>query len=97
VTREVKLAPDAEMEFREAFLWYCERSRLAAETFRTDVFEAIDGLATEAGMWPDDEEGICRYVLRRFPYTIHYEYDASTVTVLALAHQRRRPGYWQER
>jgi plasmid stabilization system protein ParE len=97
VTRDVKLAPDAEWELREAFLWYRERSRLAAETFRTDVFAAIDSLATEAGIWPEDEDGICRYVLRHFPYTIHYEYDARTVTVLAVAHQRRRPGYWQER
>ena len=97
MTRDVKLAPDAESEFSEAFLWYCARSRLAAETFRTDVFTAIDGLATEASMWPEDEDGICHYVLRHFPYTIHYEYDAGTVTVLAVAHQRRRPGYWQER
>jgi hypothetical protein len=97
VTRDVNLAPDAEWELHEAFLWYRERSQLAAETFRTDVYAAIDGLATEASMWPADEDGICHYVLRHFPYTIHYEYDAKTLTILAVAHQRRRPGYWQKR
>ena len=29
--------------------------------------------------WPKDEDGICHYVLRHFPYTIHYEYDARMV------------------
>ena len=48
-------------------------------------------------MWPVDAEGVRYFILRRFPYTIHYEVAASFVTVLAVAHQRRRPGYWHER
>jgi toxin ParE1/3/4 len=48
-------------------------------------------------MWPVDAEGVRYFILQRFPYTIHYEVAASHVTVLAVAHQRRRPGYWQKR
>jgi len=28
---------------------------------------------------------------------VFYEVFKQTVTVLAVAHQRRRPGYWQDR
>jgi toxin ParE1/3/4 len=38
-----------------------------------------------------------RHVLRHFPYTVFYEMLGSTVTVLAVAHQRRNPGYWHTR
>jgi plasmid stabilization system protein ParE len=94
---EVSLLPLAEEEIKEAFLWYFERSPVAADAFRTEIFAAIERLAADPTMWPADEEGVRYFILRRFPYTLHYEIAASTVTVLAVAHQRRRPGYWHER
>lgn len=94
---QVSVLPLAEEEIREAFLWYFERSPLAADAFRSEVFAAMDKLAADPTMWPSDDDGVHSYVLRRFPYTVHYEFDTSTVTVLAISHHRRRPGYWAER
>lgn len=36
-----------------------------------------------------------RYPLRRFPYNIIYQQTAGELRVIAVAHQRRRPGYWE--
>ena len=94
---EVEILPVAEAEIGEAFLWYFERSAMAADAFRTEALSAIDRLCTDALMWPEDEDEIRRYVLRHFPYTIYYEVLGNIVTVLAVAHQRRRPGYWRKR
>lgn len=94
---QVSLLPQAEEEIEEAFHWYFARSPFAADAFRTEVVAAIDGLAEDPLMWPADGEGVRYYIFRRFPYTIHYEVTGSAVTVLAVAHQRRRPGYWQDR
>lgn len=93
----VEILPEAEAEIREAFLWYFARSPIAADSFRTETFQIIDRLAVDALMWPEDEDAIRGHVLRHFPYTVHYEINGNTVTVLAVAHQRRRPGYWRER
>jgi toxin ParE1/3/4 len=38
-----------------------------------------------------------RFPLRRFPFAIIYRVKGDTLRVLALAHRRRRPGYWRER
>lgn len=38
-----------------------------------------------------------RYILRRFPYSIIYQVAAEEVRILAVAHHRRRPGYWAQR
>ena len=93
----VEILPDAEAEIREAFLWYFERSPIAADAFRTETLHAIDRLAVDPLIWPEDEDAIRRHILRHFPYTVFYEIRSNIVTVLAVAHQRRKPGYWRER
>lgn len=34
------------------------------------------------------------YIFRRFPYSIIYHVTAEELRILAVAHHRRRPGYW---
>ena len=94
---DVEVLPEAEAEAREAFLWYFERSPKAADAFRVGLFDAIDGLSETAKDWPEDEDGFCHYHLRHFPYTVMYEVLGRNVTVFAIAHQRKRPGYWHDR
>jgi plasmid stabilization system protein ParE len=38
-----------------------------------------------------------RLPLRRFPYSIFYQVGDDEVRVLAIAHQSRKPGFWQKR
>lgn len=94
---EIEILPQAEQEFREALLWYFDRSPLAADAFRMEVLDAIDRLAEDAHIWPASEDDIHFRILARFPYTIHYDLVGRIVVVLAIAHQRRKPGYWQDR
>lgn len=93
----VEVLPDAEREFREAFIWYFERSPIAADAFRSQVLEAIDGLTDQAGMWPANDDGIHFHVLDGFPYTVWYDLHGQQATVIAIAHQHRRPNYWKAR
>lgn len=41
--------------------------------------------------------GLRAFRLRRFPYTIIYAIAQDQVRVIAVAHQRRLPGYWVKR
>ena len=38
-----------------------------------------------------------RHLLRRFPYSVIYQITAEEIRIVAVAHHRRRPGYWSER
>jgi plasmid stabilization system protein ParE len=49
--------------------------------------------ATGFAVRPD----IRRRIVRRFPYSILYTLDGDEVVILAVAHQSRRPGYWDRR
>jgi plasmid stabilization system protein ParE len=93
----VFLAPGAESDIAEAFAWYRERNALVADAFRAEVFDTIDRIATTALNRAADDDGIRKRLLHRFPYTVHYEVVKNMVTVLAVAHQRRQPGYWRAR
>ena len=37
------------------------------------------------------------YVLRRFPFSVYYRIDDEEIVVLAIAHHKRRNGYWRRR
>ena len=94
----VEIVPEAEAEFREAFLWYFERSPIFSDAFRTEVLQKIDDLQEDADSWPKNDDGIhSRILKKRFKYTIHYELVGTVVTVLAIAPQLRQPGYWMGR
>lgn len=38
-----------------------------------------------------------RVFLKDFPFAVVYRPDADGITIFALAHHSRRPGYWQSR
>ena len=94
---EVFLLPEAEAELAAAFDWYLKRSEQAAEAFRAEAVNAIDSLSETPTQWKLNEDGSRRLLLRHFPYTVHFDIDGATVYVLAVAHQRRTPGYWRNR
>jgi plasmid stabilization system protein ParE len=84
-------------EAREAARWYAARSPLAAVAFEVEVGRAFDEIAEAPGMWPVHLEGTRRFLLHRFPYEVVYRVRGEHVLVVAVAHCKRRPGYWRER
>ena len=63
--------------------------------FESRYLTRLTGLPTRRLPSGADEEGNRKRVLHRFPYSVIYEVLGSTVTVLAMAHHRRKPGYWR--
>jgi len=45
--------------------------------------------------WKDSK--VRRKILRQFPYSIFYVVDDDAVVIVAIAHHKRRPGYWKPR
>ena len=76
--------------------WNRKRSIRAAAAFLQELEEAIDSIAAPA-RWADFDAGARRYVLRRLPFLLIYREEETAIQVLAVAHGRRRPGYWLER
>ncbi len=100
--RIVGFDPEAQDEFDAAVEWYASRNGFVALRFVGAVQEAIDSVLDNPETWPlaphiASELGVRRRLLRSFPYFLVYMLMADEIRVLAIAHARRRPGYWKDR
>lgn len=93
----VEFDPRAIDEAQASFEWYRQRNQSAASAFLSELDHAIELISTAPRRWPAYMLGTRRYLLRRFPYSIVYRELASSVQVVAVAHARRKPGYWRAR
>ena len=93
----VRLHPEARAELREARRWYYERSPLSATAFAHAVDNAVARIVEAPTRYPLAEHGTHKFVLQRFPFTIFYRPGESGIIIVAVAHQKRRPGYWAGR
>ncbi len=93
----VVLHPDAERDIEEAHRWYGERSPVAAAAFLAELTNVIERLADRALPGIAYLAGTRRCALRTFPFNVICRVETSRIILVALAHHRRRPGYWQLR
>ena len=92
----VEVAAVAESDIQDAVLWYRERNPLMADAFRAEAFDAIERVVKSPLGKAADDKGNRRRVLHRFPYSVVYDLDGSTVRILAVTHHRRQPDYWRK-
>lgn len=95
--RVVDLHPEAIAEGREARNWYRERSHDVEDRFRVALRRAIREIAEAPERWPPDDDGLRSGRVAGFPYRLFYWTDGEYSLVLAIAHAKRRPGYWKGR
>lgn len=89
----------AEAEFQAATDWYAARDPNAAADFTAAVRDAVQLVVELPHAWPawPRRNDLHVRVLRRFPFSVIYSVEAETIVVFAVAHHRRRPGYWLRR
>ena len=97
VRRAVEFHPDAVAEAQAAAEWYRQRSETAADALLVELDRAVVRIADAPSRWPIFLLGTRRFLLRRFPFAVVYREVGETVQVIAVAHARRKPGYWKER
>jgi plasmid stabilization system protein ParE len=93
----VEFHPAARREVEDAQAWYEQRSILAASAFLREFSTAVQRIGEAPGRYPAAGAGTHRILLDRFPFSIYYRIGSDVVTVMAVAHQKRRPGYWSSR
>lgn len=93
------ILPEAEDELLAAAEWYDAREAGLGVTFVRTVDQALTGILTAPLASPLWQHGQLyrRHVLRRFPYSILFIAEHPIVEVTAIAHAKRKPGYWLNR
>lgn len=88
----------AQAEFENAVDYYADHaSPKVAEAFVVDLQHARQRLAERPEIGMPISKRLRILHLRHFPYSVIYRHSVDTITIHAVAHQRRRPGYWAGR
>jgi plasmid stabilization system protein ParE len=93
----VDYLPEARRDFDESFDWYAERSDHAAVRFANAVDVALAAIADDPKRFAAIDEIHRECPMARFPFHVIYRVAADRVVVVAIAHAKRRPGYWKGR
>ncbi|TWT81720.1 Plasmid stabilization system protein [Planctomycetes bacterium CA13] len=94
---QVDFHPDATIELAESSDWYAERSSTAARNFLVAVDVAIASIVNDPKRFfhIDDRHQSCSVI--KFPFQVVYRVIDDRIVVIAVAHAKRRPGYWRGR
>lgn len=84
-------------EMIAAALFYEEAAVGLGRDFLDDVQQAIESLTQYPDLGVEVAVGLRRALLHRFPFTLIYAVEADGILIIAVAHARRKPGYWQSR
>jgi toxin ParE1/3/4 len=93
----VEFHPLAADEAGAAERWYRERNEIAAARFQWELDRAVDLISERPNTGSPYLGHTRRVMLRRFPFFVVYRVRGDNVQIVAVAHARRRPGYWDER
>ena len=97
VLADLLVAPEAEQDIAEAYLWYEGRRIGLGEEFLSSVEACLEGIRRWPEMYAVVHEGNRRALVRRFPYAVFYEYPESMVTIYGVFHTSRDPDKWRRR
>jgi toxin ParE1/3/4 len=74
-----------------------ERNPDAADAFQDAIERSGRLIRRKPAVWPAYLHGTQKYVLKHFPFTVVFRDKQNQIEIIAVAHHRRRPGYWAGR
>jgi len=94
----LEIAAEAQADAEEAIDWYIDHEAwTAAHAFHEELVKALARIAAAPGLGTPTDVGLRVLPIHRFPYSLVYREGSDVLRVIAVAAQRRRPGFWRGR
>jgi toxin ParE1/3/4 len=87
----------AQRDFQEGLRWYRKRSDQAAEGFIVSLEELVGRIGAHPERFRLIDDNLRKAHFKRFPYSLIFRVSSEAIKIFAVAHDKRRPGYWQRR
>lgn len=94
---EIIVRPEAELDIKDAYTWYEERTPGLGARFVAAVDEALALVSREPEIFQKVYRSLRRALIHRFPYAIFYVIKPDGIAVLAVMHTARQPSKWKKR
>ena len=89
--------PDASAEVLAIHDHYVAVAPVLGEDFQNELERSRSVIARTPNTWPKYIHGTQRYLMKRFPYFVVFRVAVNRIEIIAIAHERQRPGYWADR
>jgi len=93
----IRFVDEARVEFLDGISYYEKKQPGFGRRFKVEVEQTLRWLSEHSEACRLRPSGYRRLNLRIFPYYIPYITRGSTLWILAIAHERRKPEYWVQR
>ncbi len=93
----IKFDPEARSEFFGAVKYYEDCQRGLGRRFRYLVESAVKKIVETPFIYRTLKAPFRRYLLPKYPYSIIYSIEPDHIRIVAVAHNKRKPGYWSKR
>lgn len=92
------VSPEADRELTEGAIYYArEGGAELGLAFIAEFERTLALLCSHPEMGVEGRNSRRRFPLRRFPFSVVYYVRSEELRVIAIAHHKRRPGYWAGR
>lgn len=95
--KKITFHHEADAEVNESARYYEMRSEGLGFSFLLELETTIDIIAENPEAYQRIGDEVRKKALKRFPYNVIYAVEPDRIRILAVAHQKRRPYYWQSR
>jgi plasmid stabilization system protein ParE len=89
--------PEADDEFAAAISYYAGQEAGLGDRFYDEIIRMTAEIEAAPHLFRLWRHGTRRHLGRHFPYALIYVERPTHLIVLAVAHGKRRPGYWKHR
>jgi toxin ParE2 len=93
----IVILPEAEAELQDAVEYYDGIGAGLSDRLIEAYFHALDRVENFPEAHQKGRLRTRKCKLQDFPYTLVYRVRGQPITIFAVAHQSRRPGYWRSR
>ena len=89
-----RILPEASEELEACVSFYNSQQANLGTEFLTEFEKTAERIIELPNAARIVGEGVRSRPIHRFPFYVLYRSQAKEVTIVAVAHRRRRPGYW---
>jgi toxin ParE1/3/4 len=95
--KQHRFLEDADSEFFEWIAHYDRVSRTLGDRFVAAIETAVVNIRTYPEIGSSIGKALRKLVVTEFPHSVIYANETEEIVIIAVAHHKRRPGYWRRR
>ncbi len=95
--KPIRFHPEAETEMIDAAAWYEKQRPYLGKRFLSAVQDSLNRIKINPMLFTVVESDVRRCLTKTFPFGVLYRTKFDMITIMAVMHLHRDPGYWKSR